>query len=412
MIRQRQAVSAILLSVLFFLVGVGLLNTIIPVRAHLEGFSNFTVGLIGSAYYVGFVAGCYAGPRLLARVGHSRTFAVAAGLATACTLALSLFLSEFSWIVLRCLFGVGAACLYMVAESWLNDRATNETRGRVFASYMVVNYLGIVLGQWLFVTARPASFSLFSIAAMAYAVCLIPIGLTRTPQPTHTEVPTLNPLKIFRASPVGVAGCIAVGFANAAVWTFAPIYAEDIGMKRGLLAGFMIAFTLGGALVQIPVGRLSDRMDRRYIIAGVSLLAAIGGVCLYLLGGHNRWLSLGLIGVFGMLSLPLYGLSVAHANDRLPRSMFVEASATLLMLNALASVAGPILAATVTARAGIASLFLYTAIIHVALLTFTLIRVGAKATPADETREPFEPVPGQASPMSVELDPRGPEPAS
>jgi MFS family permease len=412
MIRQRQAVSAILLSVLFFLVGVGLLNTIIPVRAHLEGFSNFTVGLIGSAYYVGFVAGCYAGPRLLARVGHSRTFAVAAGLATACTLALSLFLSEFSWIVLRCLFGVGAACLYMVAESWLNDRATNETRGRVFASYMVVNYLGIVLGQWLFVTARPASFSLFSIAAMAYAVCLIPIGLTRTPQPTHTEVPTLNPLKIFRASPVGVAGCIAVGFANAAVWTFAPIYAEDIGMKRGLLAGFMIAFTLGGALVQIPVGRLSDRMDRRYIIAGVSLLAAIGGVCLYLLGGHNRWLSLGLIGVFGMLSLPLYGLSVAHANDRLPRSMFVEASATLLMLNALASVAGPILAATVTARAGIASLFLYTAIIHVALLTFTLIRVGAKATPADETREPFEPVPGQASPMSVELDPRGPDPAS
>jgi MFS family permease len=412
MTRQLQAVSTILLSVLFFLVGVGLLNTIIPVRAHLEGFSNFTVGFIGSAYYVGFVAGCYAGPHLLARVGHSRTFAVAAGLATACTLALSLFLSEVSWILLRGLFGVGAACLYMVAESWLNDRATNETRGRVFASYMVVNYLGIVLGQWLFVTARPASFSLFSISAMAFAVCLIPIGLTRTPQPTRTEVPTLNPLKIFRASPVGVAGCIAVGFANAAVWTFAPIYAEDIGMKRGLLAGFMIAFTLGGAIVQIPVGRLSDRMDRRYIIAGVSFLAAIGGICLYLFGGHNRWLSLGLIGLFGMLSLPIYGLSVAHANDRLPRSMFVEASATLLMLNALASVVGPILAATVAARAGVASLFLYTATIHVALLTFTLIRVGAKATPAGETREPFEPMPGQASPMSVELDPRGPEPAS
>jgi MFS family permease len=225
MTKQLQAVSAILLSVLIFLVGAGLLNTIIPVRAHLEGFSNFTIGLIGSAYYAGFVAGCYVGPRLLARVGHSRTFAVAAGLATASTLALSLVMTEFSWIVLRGLFGVGAACLYMVAESWLNDRATNETRGRVFASYMVVNYLGIVLGQWLFVTARPASFSLFSIAAIAYAVCLIPIGLTRTQQPSHTEVPTLNPLKIFRASPVGVAGCIAVGFANAAVWTFAPIYA-------------------------------------------------------------------------------------------------------------------------------------------------------------------------------------------
>jgi MFS family permease len=412
MIKQLQAVSAILFSVLIFLMGVGLLNTIIPVRANLDGFSNFTIGLIGSAYYAGFVAGCYVGPRLLARVGHSRTFAVAAGLAAACTLALSLFMSELSWILLRGLFGVGAACLYMVAESWLNDSASNETRGRVFASYMVVNYLGIVLGQWLFVTARPASFSLFSISAMAFAVCLIPIGLTRTPQPTGAEVPTLNPLRIFRASPVGVAGCIAVGFANAAVWTFAPIYAEDVGMTRGLLAAFMVAFTLGGAVVQIPVGRLSDRMDRRYVIAGVCALAAAGGICLYLFGGHNRWLTVGLIGLFGMLSLPVYGLSVAHANDRLPRSMFVEASATLLMINALASVAGPIIAAVVTAQAGIASLFLYTATIHLAMLTFTLIRLGAKATPADETREPFEPMPGQASPMSAELDPRGPEQAA
>jgi MFS family permease len=412
MTSQLRAVAAILLSVLIFLMGAGLLNTIIPVRANLEGFSNVVIGLIGSVYYVGFVGGCYAGPRLLARVGHSRTFAVAAGLATATTLALSLMTTEISWIVLRGLFGIGAACLYMVAESWLNDRATNETRGQVFASYMVVNYVGIMLGQWLFVTAKPASFSLFSIAAMTYAVCLIPIGLTRTQQPTRTEVPTLNPLKIFRASPVGVAGCLAVGFANAAVWTFAPIYAEDVGMTRGLLAAFMMAFTLGGAIIQVPVGRLSDRMDRRYVLAGVSLLAAIGGVSLYLFGGHNRGLTLGLFGLFGMLSLPVYGLSVAHANDRLPRGMFVEASATLLMLNALASVVGPIVAAIVTARAGIASLFLYTAVVHVALLVFTLIRIGTKATPADETREPFEPMPEQASPMSMELDPRGPEQAA
>ncbi|HUB84317.1 MAG TPA: MFS transporter [Rhizomicrobium sp.] len=412
MTSQLRAVSAILLSVLIFLMGAGLLNTIIPVRANLEGFSNFVIGLIGSAYYVGFVGGCYAGPRLLARVGHSRTFAVAAGLATATTLALSLMTTELSWIVLRGLFGIGAACLYMVAESWLNDRATNETRGRVFASYMVVNYLGIMLGQWLFVTEKPTDFSLFSIAAMTYAVCLIPIGLTRTPQPTRAEVPTLNPLKIFRASPVGVVGCIAVGFANAAVWIFAPIYAEDVGMTRGLLAAFMMAFTLGGAIVQVPVGRLSDRMDRRFVIAGVSLLAAAGGVCLYFFGGHTHWLTLGLFGLFGMLSLPLYGLSVAHTNDRLPRGMFVEASATLLMINALASVIGPVVAAMVTARAGIASLFLYTAAIHVGLLTFTLIRLAAKATPAEETREPFEPVPEQASPMSMELDPRGPEQAA
>jgi MFS family permease len=407
MTKQIQAIAAILLSVLIFLVGAGLLGTIIPVRAHLAGFSNFAIGFIGSAYYVGFVVGCYAGPRLLARVGHSRTFAVAAGLAAACTLGQSLLVSETAWVFLRGAFGIGAACLYMVAESWLNDRATNETRGRIFASYMVVNYVGLVLGQWLFVTGRPSSFSLFSLAAIAYAVCLIPIGLTNTPQPGRADVPTLDPLKIFRIAPVGAAGCIAVGFANAAVWVFAPVYAEDHGMTRELLAGFMIAFTLGGALIQMPVGRLSDRMDRRYVIAGVSLMAAIGGVCLYLFGGENRWLTLGMVFVFGMLALPLYGLSIAHANDRLPRGMFVEASATLLMINALASVIGPLVAAAVTARAGISSLFLYTAAIHVAMLIFTLFRLTEKSAPPENLREPFEPMPLQATtPSSAELDPR------
>src|ERR1700679_161895 len=128
--KQLFSIGAILFSAAIFIAGNGLIGTLIPVRARLAGFSTDALGLIGSAYYVGFVAGCYAGPRLLARVGHSRTFAVAAGLTAACTLALSLFMSEVSWILLRGLFGVGAACLYMVAESWLNDRATNETRGR------------------------------------------------------------------------------------------------------------------------------------------------------------------------------------------------------------------------------------------------------------------------------------------
>jgi MFS family permease len=354
--------------------------------------------------------GCYAGPRLFARAGHSRTFAVAAGLATTATLLQALHVSEVAWILTRGLFGFAAAMLYMTMESWLNDRATNETRGRIFASYMVVNYLGLMLGQWLFVTERPSSFALFSLAAIFYALCPIPVGLTRTPQPVASKVPKLDPLKIFRISPVGVAGCMVVGFANAAVWVFAPVYAQDHGMTRGLLAAFMVAFTLGGALSQMPVGRLSDRIDRRYVIAGVTLAAAAAGICLYLLGGHSPILTLILIGLFGMLSLPLYGLSVAHTNDRLPRESFVEASATLLLINAIASAFGPVLGALVTTRFGTSSLFLYTAAFHLAMLAFTLVRIGAKETAPDALREPFEPMPLQAaSPGVAELDPRAPE---
>jgi MFS family permease len=409
--KQILSVASILASVLIFLIGSGLLGTVTPVRAHLAGFSDLLIGIIGSAYYVGFIAGCFVGPRLIARVGHSRTFAVAAGVAAATPLMQSLLFSVPSWIVARGVFGFAAAGLYMVIESWLNDRATSDTRGRIFAAYMTVNYLGLVLGQTLFMTGHATGYSLFSLSAIFYALCLVPMGLTRLPQPKATEIPVLRPGKMFKIAPVGVAGCIAVGLANGAVWTLAPVYAHDHHLTKGLLALFMNAFTLGGAFIQIPVGRLSDHVDRRHIIAGASLLAAGVGLALAAFGERSQTWAIIIVGIFGMTALPMYGLSIAHANDRLPREMFVEASATLLLINAIASAIGPILAALVTDRMGIAWLFVYTAGIHVLLAAFVIARLAVKEPPPDESREPFEPMPEAGSPMSIELDPRRPEKA-
>ena len=200
----------------------------------------------------------------------------------------------------------------------------------------------------LFATAKPTSFMLFNLAAAFYALCLIPVGLTQLPQPRPTPVPLLRPLKFYRLAPVGIAGCIAVGLANSAIWTLAPIYAQHHGLTKGLLALFMSVFTLGGAVIQVPLGRLSDRIDRRIIIAAVSTLSAVLGVLLALFGGRHEWLTLGLVTLFGVTALPIYGLSVAHTNDRIPREAFVEASATLLMTNSLVSVLGPPLAAIIT----------------------------------------------------------------
>jgi MFS family permease len=202
------------------------------------------------------------------------------------------------------------------------------------------------------------------------------------PQPKRVAVPRLRPFRMFRLSPVGVAGCIAVGLANAACWTFLPVYAHDQHLTRGLLSGFMSAFTLGGALVQVPVGRLSDRMDRRVIIAGASALAALLGVALWAFGGHSSTAALALVALFGMAVLPVYGLSVAHANDRLPRERFVEASATLLLINAAASTVGPVIAASVTDRFGMPTLFLYTAVVHLGLAAFAIARIRTHAAPA------------------------------
>ena len=406
MIPQIASVAAILFTTLIFLVGNGLLGTLIPVRAHMEGFSTLAIGVIGSAYFAGFVIGCFTGPRWLARVGHIRTFAVCAGIAAAATLMQSILVGVTSWIVMRALFGFAAANMYMVLESWLNDRAGNESRGSVFASYLSVNFAGFMIGQLLFATARPGSFVLFSLATIFYALCLIPVGLTQLKQPAPAPVPVLRPLRLYRISPVGVAGCIAVGLANNAIWTMGPVYAQAQGLSSGAIALFMVAFTLGGTLVQVPVGRLSDRMDRRYVIAGTCTLAATAGILIALFVGHGRVLLLSSIGIFGVLMLPLYGLSVAHANDRIPRESFVEASATLLLINSIASVLGPTCAASVMEIFGAPALFFFTAAVHIALVGFTLVRLRQKEAAGAEFREKFSPLPHEGSPTSLELDPR------
>ncbi len=409
MIPQLSSIAAILSSTLIFLVGNGLLGTLIPVRAHLEGFSTLAIGVIGSAYFAGFVVGCFTGPRWLARVGHVRTFMVCAGIAAAATLLQSMLISVPAWIAMRALFGFAAANMYMVLESWLNDRAGNETRGRIFASYLSVNFAGLLIGQLLFATSRSESFVLFSLATIFYALCMIPVGLTQLKQPAPAPIPVLRPLRLFRISPVGVAGCIAVGLANNAIWTLAPVYAQSRGLSSGWIALFMCAFTIGGTLVQVPVGRLSDRMDRRYVIAAICVLAAAAGIAIALFVGNGRGQMLLSIAVFGVLMLPLYGLSVAHANDRIPREAFVESSATLLLINSLASVLGPTIAAGVMDAFGAQALFFFTASVHLAMTGFIVVRLRQKEAPGTEYREKFKPLPHQASPSSLELDPRGPE---
>ena len=407
--QQIRAIAAILISILVFVTGNGLLSTLIPVRADLAGFTDVAIGLIGSAYYAGFVIGCFGAPRLLSRTGHIRTFAVAGGLADAAALLQAMIVDEVVWGLSRFAFGFAAACIYTVTESWLNDRASNETRGRILALYLTVNYGGLVIGQWLYTSAVPTSFVLFNLAAIFYALCLVPVGLTRLPQPQPAGVPLLRPRRLYRIAPVGVAGCVAVGFANGAVWTLAPVYAHDHGITNVLLAAFMSAFTAAGALVQVPAGRLSDRMDRRYTIAGMSFLAGCAGLALALFGGLDKTAAIALFALYGAMSLPIYGLSVAHANDWIPREDFVEASATLLLVNALASVIGPIVASAVTIRTDTAALFFVAAGVHLVHVSFVLWRIRVKEAPDEEFREPYAPVSHVASPVALELDPRGPD---
>jgi MFS family permease len=379
-------------------------------RAHLDGFSDIAVGMLGAWYFAGFVLGCFAGPRLLSRVGHIRAFAVAAALVAISVLILPLWVTPLAWLTARGITGFSLAILYMAIESWLNDRATNETRGQILSLYVAVNLSALLLGQWLLLLGEPRSFELFSIGAMVYCLCLVPMGLTRLPPPALRPALHIDLARIFSVAPVGAAGCATTGLANGAFWTLAPLYGQSLGFSVLEIALFMSVFIAGGALIQWPLGRVSDGMDRRWMIAATCTAASVCGLVLGVLG----WLLVGMpvifysiVFVLGAAMLPLYSLAIAHANDRLPRTEFVEVSAGLLMISAASSIPGPLLASFVIAVAGPNSLFLYTAIVHAGMAFYAFTRIRLKEPARLETRENFTPLP-QGSPAGLPLDPRGP----
>jgi MFS family permease len=409
---QLYSIAALLLSTAFLLAGNGLISTLTPLRANLEGFSHLEIGAISSFYYMGFVAGCLMGPRVLARVGHIRAFSVAAALIAAAVLLQSLLIAPAAWFAIRAGFGFCAANVFMAIESWLNDRATNQTRGRILSAYVIVTLSFLTLGQWLLLLASPAGFKLFTIGAIAYICCLVPVGLTRLPQPAPQPVPPLRVRRLVSMAPVGVGGVVTVGLANGAFWALAPVYAQLLGFRTSGIAAFMSTFIIGGALIQFPLAKFSDRSDRRWLIALACGSAALFGVALALLGQHGikaPALLFPTAFAFGAAMLPLYSLSIAHANDRMLRSEFVEASATMLLINALASVVGPILGAAITSRFGMPALFFYTAAVHVTMTVFTVLRTTSAAPAPGERHEHYVPLPQLASPTALELDPRGPE---
>jgi MFS family permease len=384
-------------------------NTLTPLRGQLEGFSALALGSLGTCYFGGFVIGCIAGPRLVARAGHARAFSSAAALAAVSVLMQPVLTDPVAWLLLRAVSGFCIAILFMTLESWLNDHASNETRGAILSTYVIVNLAALILGQWLLLLGSSASFELFSIGAAAYCLCLIPVTLTQLPQPTPRPVQPLRIGRLFAAAPVGVAGCMAVGLANGAFWTLAPVYAQSLGFGARDIALFMSFFIAGGAIVQWPLGRLSDGMDRRWIIAAICTCASLCGLVL----GAFGWLLVrqpdlfcAFVFALGASMLPLYSPRIAHANDRIARSEFTEASAGLLLVMAVLSVPGPLLAAFLTSIAGPHALFLFTAIAHAAMAFYAFTRTRMRAAPPPESRDAFTPVP-QGSPASAPLDPRG-----
>jgi len=370
-------VAALLLGVFFLVTGSGLQNTLLPLRGAFEGFSAFNLGLLGSSYYLGFVLGCLLVPHIVRRSGHIRAFSALTAGAVATMLAHPLFVEPHIWFALRGITGFCFAGLYLVIESWLNDRATNQTRGFVMSAYVIVDYAALTAGQMMITLYPVRGFELFALGAMLFALATLPVTMTRAGQPAPIETARIRPIRLLRAAPVAVVGCFVIGLTNGSLWSLGPIFGIGRGLTSDGAATFMSAVVVAGAIAQWPIGYFSDRVDRRRILAGLMVGSMLAGLALGAL--PFSLLGLCVLGMFyGALSLPAYSLAAAHAYDRTAPSEAVETAAGLLLAYGIGSVVGPSLASIGMTHYGPGALFYFTAISHTLLLLFVVWRITCR----------------------------------
>lgn len=409
--RAIAPVFSLLLATGILLIGNGMLGTLIPIRAGIEGFLPATVGIIGSVYFAGFLVGCVATPFVVRRAGHIRAFATFCGVAAAAPLIHALSADPLVWALLRVLTGFCFAGLYMVIESWLNEQATNETRGRYFSAYLIVNFSALTIGQFLLNAADPAGFALFAVGSILTSIALVPVAMTTSVQPQPIQSARIDIKALYALSPVALTGAFVVGLANAPFWTLAPLYAAESGLDTSGIALFMSAAIVGAALAQWPIGRLSDRMDRRRVIVALSLGAALGEIALVVAGSSGlREAVLAAGFIFGVSGLTLYSVVVAHMNDHAQGGNFVAVSGGLLIVFSVGSIIGPTAASVGVPAFGISSIFVFTALVHAVFAGYTALRIATTPPISGAQRAEFVAVPvAQVQPPPTELDPRAAE---
>jgi len=391
MVAALVPVTALLLSVALLLMGNGLQGTLLPVRAHIETFSTFNIGILGSVYFTGFAAGCYLGPYVVRRVGHIRTFTAMVSLASVLALAHALILNPFMWWLFRSITGFCFAVLYLVIESWLNEKSTNETRGVVFSVYTIINLTVVTMGQMMLMLGDPADFSLFAVASILVSLAALPVALTGAPAPAPIAEVKIRIWYLYKTSPVGFAGAFAVGLANGAYWALAPVFAQSshfVSSTAGI-AIFMSTAVIAGAVGQWPLGRLSDRLDRRKVIILACSGAALSGLGMGVFAATWEPAIFIFAPLFGLFAFPLYALSAAHMNDSVETGGFVEAASALLLLYAIGAIFGPLIASAAMRFLEPQGLFLYTSLIHAAMVAFTVYRIRKRKKRVEDNRVPF-----------------------
>lgn len=371
------------------LAGNGLFSTLIAVRGAQEGMTASQIGWMATTYFVGFLIGCITVPRLLQAVGHIRTFAALASLASCATLLLVLIVDPYFWMISRLVIGVCFSGLFTTIESWLNSGLTNKDRGKIMAIYRVLDIAVVSGAQYLMPIFGTDGFTLFGIMTLMISLSLVPVAMGDRSKPKAPELVKFDIGAIWTISPLACIGCFSIGMTNAAFRYVGPLYAETIGLSLSNVATFISLGVIGGAVLQYPLGLLSDRFDRRWVLIAATTGAVLSGMFISLTAGTN--IALVYVGIFffGAFSLPLYSLSAAHANDRANPDQYVLLAAGLMFFYGLGGSIGPPAASMMLSLYGPPSLFTFTSLVHGSLVGITLWRMAQRSAVPVENRGPF-----------------------
>ena len=364
---------ALLAGMALLTLGAGLQATLLGVRATLEGLSTFATGAVLASYYVGFVIGSRAAPALVRRVGHIRVFAALTAMAAATILVQGAYFSAGAWAFLRVVSGVCFAGIYVVAESWLNDRASESSRGVLLASYMVVVYVGLGAGQFLLNLADPSGSALFSLIGILISLAVVPIALTAQRAPDFALPRRVSFRELLAISPLGTAGALFSGATAGTLFTLGPVYAARSGFDTAAVATFMACTILPAIALQLPLGKLSDRIDRRTVLMAISIGAALAAGVALQLGSASPALFVA-VAAYGGLSLTAYAVVLAHVNDHLHPTQMVAASATVLLANGIGSAVGPVAVSAAMQFFGPAAFFGSVIVLHTSFALYAAWR--------------------------------------
>ncbi len=399
------SVAALLIGMAIMSIGNGLLGTLLPLRLAQAGGTALTVGVVMAGYFLGLVLGVITGRHLIIRVGHIRAFTAFMTLFAASVLSHPFIIDGLFWFGLRVVQGICLAGLFMCAESWLNERATNEHRGQIFSLYMIVLYLGLVGGQLLVALPDPSGYGLYAFIAILISVAAIPVAISRITPPPIPQASQFGLAELYAISPLSVVGCCAAGLILGAFYALAPYFAFRIGMDTVETAQFMASALFGGLLLQWPIGKLSDRIDRRTVIIGLGAAIMIIGALFVMLPLWSPFSLILVAPILGGVIFTLYPLCVAHANDHVSRVDLMPTSAGLLMAYGIGAVAGPLLAAGIMSLTGPLGLFGYIALMGLLTALYAAWRQGQREAPPLEEQSDFQMV-TRTSPIAMALDPR------